>query len=59
MARGVELASNRDAVGVINIGSAGGAAVDAAGILIASEVRFGAPRHAELHPTGPIVSRPP
>ena len=43
MARGVELASNRDAVGVINIGSApGGAAVDAAGILIASEVRFGA-----------------
>ena len=45
MARGVELASNRDAVGVINIGSApGGAAVDAAGILIASEVRFGAGR---------------
>lgn len=42
---GVELASNRDAVGVINIGSApGGAAVDAAGILIASEVRFGAGR---------------
>ena len=39
----VELASNRDAVGVINIGSApGGAAADAAGILDASEVRFGA-----------------
>lgn len=39
----VELASNRDAVGVINIGNApGGAAADAAGILDASEVRFGA-----------------
>lgn len=39
----VELASNRDAVGVINIGSApGSAAADAAGVLDASEVRFGA-----------------
>ncbi|WP_229728990.1 autotransporter domain-containing protein [Oxalicibacterium flavum] len=39
----VELASNRDAVGVINIGSApGSAAADAVGILDAAEVRFGA-----------------
>ncbi|KGD90239.1 hypothetical protein JL37_19950 [Achromobacter sp. RTa] len=41
----VEVASNRDAVGVINIGAApGGAAADAAGILDASEVRFGGGR---------------